>query len=241
MNDLVVAAGAAVACGVAALGVPTLIARVPEPAPDPEREAEPEDPKLRYLDIAALPGLAWKAALAAVLAGGLVGWRLGWTWDLLLILPLVPAGVALAVIDAKTKLLPVRIVLPMTALAIVSALVVWGVTQDPDDLVRGAIGLVVARSVFWLLWWIHSAGMGFGDVRLAALLGFCLAHVGWSEFAVGMYAGFLIFGLPGLLLALVRWDRSFLKTLFPFGPFLLIGALLGVLVGQSLLGGLGYA
>ena len=57
---------------------------------------------------------------------------------------------------------------------------------------------MIARSVYWLLWFLHSAGMGFGDVRLAALLGFSLGHVGWPELGVGMYAGFLVFGvLPG--------------------------------------------
>ena len=69
--------------------------------------------------------------------------------------------------------------------------------------------------------------MGFGDVRLAALLGLALGHVGWAELLVGVYSGFLVFGLPGLLLALVRWDRALLRTAFPFGPFMLVGALLG--------------
>jgi leader peptidase (prepilin peptidase)/N-methyltransferase len=76
--------------------------------------------------------------------------------------------------------------------------------------------------------------MGFGDVRLAALLGFALGHVGWAEFGVGMYSGFLIFGVPGLVLALVKWDRKLLKTAYPFGPFMILGALLGLLVGPPI-------
>jgi leader peptidase (prepilin peptidase)/N-methyltransferase len=123
------------------------------------------------------------------------------------------------------------IVLPATAYALVAGVAGWPLTGDPGDLVRAAIGLVIARSVYWLLWFLHSAGMGFGDVRLAALLGFSLGHVGWPEFGVGMYAGFLVFGVPGLLLALVKWDRALLKTAFPFGPFMIAGALLGLAVG----------
>ena len=45
----------------------------------------------------------------------------------------------------------------------------------------------------------------------------------------GLYSGFLLFGVPGLLLALARWDRGLLKKAYPFGPFLLLGALLGIL------------
>ena len=81
---------------------------------------------------------------------------------------------------------------------------------------------MAVRSFFWVLWWFHSAGMGFGDVRLAALLGFALGQLGWGEVVVGAYSGFLVFGLPGLLLAIVRRDRALLKSAFPFGPFMLV-------------------
>jgi leader peptidase (prepilin peptidase)/N-methyltransferase len=142
--------------------------------------------------------------------------------------------VALAYIDWHTRLLPAVIVLPATAFVVLAGLIGWPVTGDPDDLIRAALGLVIARSVYWLLWFVHSAGMGFGDVRLAALLGFALGHVGWAEFGVGMYSGFLIFGVPGLVLALVKWDRKMLKTAYPFGPFMILGALLGLLVGPPI-------
>ena len=99
---------------------------------------------------------------------------------------------------------------------------------------------MIARSLFWLLWFIHSAGMGFGDVRLAALLGLALGHLGWAELLVGVYSGFLVFGLPGLLLAIVRRDRRLLRTAFPFGPFMVAGALVGVLTGPWLAGYLGF-
>jgi len=116
--------------------------------------------------------------------------------------------------------------------------VAWPLTEDPDALVRGLIGMVGARAVFWALWFIRQAGMGFGDVRLSALLGFVLAYLGWAEYAVGLYSGFLVFGLPGLALAVVKRDRRLLKKAYPFGPFMLLGALLGILVGSSLLDGL---
>jgi leader peptidase (prepilin peptidase) / N-methyltransferase len=218
--------------------VPALIGRIPEPKPEPEPESEPEkvpaeDPKEPYADIAALPGLAWKSAFASAVCAALMGAAVGLEWPLVILAPLVPLSVALAVVDWRTRLLPTWLVRPATGIAILLGLIGWAVTRDPDDLVRAAIALVAIRSFFWVLWWFHSAGMGFGDVRLAALLGFALGQLGWGEVVVGMYSGFLIFALPGLLLTIVRRDRALLKSAFPFGPFMLVGALFGVLVGSA--------
>ena len=226
------------ACGLAGgWFVPALIRWLPEPAPEAEPRRE-EAPKEAYADMAALPGLAWKSAAASGVSAALVGAAVGWQWSLVILVPLVPVSVALAVIDWRTRLLPKRLVLPATGVAILLGLIGWAVVRDPDDLVRAAIGLVVVRSVFWVLWWFHSAGMGFGDVRLAALLGFALGHLGVGELVVGVYSGFLVFALPGVLLAIVRRDRALLKTAYPFGPFMLAGALVGVLVGAPVWAGL---
>lgn len=243
MSHLVAGGVAALACLLAGLLVPALVARLPEPpAPDPTEAEDPvlasEGPKELYTDVAALPGLALRSAVVSAVAGGAVGLTLGWSWDLVIVLVLVPTGVALAVVDHRTRLLPSVVVLPLTWVVMALVLVAWGVEHDTAALERAAIGLVVARSFYWLLWRIRSAGMGFGDVRLAAPLGCALGHVGWSELVVGLYAGFLVFGLPGLLLAIVRRDRALLRTAFAFGPFMLLGALIGVLAGEPLLAGL---
>jgi leader peptidase (prepilin peptidase)/N-methyltransferase len=229
-------AESALACGlvsvVLGLLVPGLVRRLPEPERDESAEGEPTKPL--YVDLGARPGLWWRSALASAVAGAAVGAVLGWDWWAAVLAVLVPVCVALAYIDWHTRLLPAVIVLPATAFVVLAGLIGWPVTGDPDDLIRAALGLVIARSVYWLLWFVHSAGMGFGDVRLAALLGFALGHVGWAEFGVGMYSGFLIFGVPGLVLALVKWDRKMLKTAYPFGPFMILGALLGLLVGPPI-------
>jgi len=229
--------------------VPWAIRRLPEPPPDPEPEAGErltaaqqarleEGPKELYADLGARPRLAVLSAVLSGIAGGLIGWVAGLDWLLLLLLPLAPVGTLLAIVDLRTRLLPRVVVIPATLAAIGYGLVAWPLTGDPDALVRGLIGMVGARAVFWALWFIRQAGMGFGDVRLSALLGFVLAYLGWAEYAVGLYSGFLVFGLPGLALAVVKRDRRLLKKAYPFGPFMLLGALLGILVGSSLLDGL---
>jgi leader peptidase (prepilin peptidase)/N-methyltransferase len=233
---------AAVAAGAAAgaLGgvlTPAVVRRLPEPEPSPS-VPEDEGPKELYADVAARAHLAPLAALGGALAGVAVALGTGWTWSLVVWLPALLVGPALTWVDWRTRLLPSLLVLPATAAAVVLGLVGWGVTGSSDDLVRAAIALVVARSVFWALWWIRSAGMGFGDVRLSALLGFALGHQGWGELLVGLYTGFLVFGLPGLALALWRRDRALLKAAFPFGPAMLVGAVLGAWFGGPLAAGL---
>jgi leader peptidase (prepilin peptidase)/N-methyltransferase len=253
-QDAVAVLLALAAGGAGGLLVPPMIARVPEPEPDREtqplaREAdatlgppaeEPEPPKEPYASIAARPWLRPASVLAGALAGGATALALGMTWSLALVVPLLPVGIALAVVDARTRLLPTKLVLPATGAAIILGLGVAALQGDGQALLRAAIGLVVLRSVFWALWWIHSAGMGFGDVRLSALLGWVLGYLGWAELVVSFYVAFLSFVVPGLLMALVRWDRSLLKTRIPFGPFLLVGALTGIVAGPAILGSLGY-
>ncbi|WP_341926793.1 A24 family peptidase [Nocardioides psychrotolerans] len=222
-----------VLCGLAGLFVPHLIDRVPEPTPDPERATDPDQTtKEPYAAIAALPGLAWRAAVASALAGALVGAAVGPTWSLLFLLPLVPVGVALAVIDWRTMLLPTRIVAPSYVLVVALVVVAVALGGDVDDLVRAGWGWVVYGGSFFVLWFIHPRGLGYGDVRLAGVLGIALGHLGWGELLVGLYAGFLLGGVGGGLLSVLRIVE---RRAFPFGPFMLVGALVGIVVGAPVL------
>ena len=227
---------------VAGLAVPALIARIPEPAvvapvletasvPGAEAVvADPRPPKEPYAVVAAAPGLAWKAALASGAAAGLAGLAVGWQWTLLPLLALVPVGVALAVVDWRTRLLPTKVIAPTYLVVGLLALVAAGLTGDWPGLLRAVWGLVLARGVFWLLWLVHPRGMGLGDVRLAGVLGLVLGLLGWGQLAIGVYAGFVIGGVGGLLLSAAKVvDRG----AYPFGPFMLLGALVGVLWGGS--------
>ena len=78
--------------------------------------------------------------------------------------------------------------------------------------------------------------MGYGDVRLSAVLGFALGYLGWPELLIGIYGGFVAFAVSGFVIALVRRDRQVLRTSYPFGPFLLVGALAGLAVGPAVWG-----
>jgi leader peptidase (prepilin peptidase)/N-methyltransferase len=223
--------------------VPALVARIPEPAPDDEaaaeetgatgegpRATEVEEPKERYDVIAALPGLGWRCALVAAVVAGLLGARLGWTWSLLPWMYLVPVGVALALVDWRTRLLPTKLIAPSYAVVVVLTLVAAALSGDWDSALRALWGWLVAGGTFFVLWFVYPRGMGYGDVRLSGVLGIALGHLGWAELLTGVYAGFLIGGVGGLLLSALRVvDRK----AYPFGPFMLVGAVVGVLAGPG--------
>ncbi|GAA1919161.1 prepilin peptidase [Nocardioides hwasunensis] len=245
MNDTLIAVlVAAVAAGLGGLLVPTLIGRVPEPRPKerpegtPDETPEDEPPKMLYADMAARPGLAWRSVVVASACGALLGWATGLDWPLLWLVPLTPVAVALSVIDWHTRLLPRVVVVPATLAAIAVVVVVGLATGEREALLRALAAMVVARSFFWLLWFLRSAGMGFGDVRLAAPVGLVLGWVGWGALAIGLWIGFIAFALPALGLAIARRDRSMLKKSFPFGPFMVLGALVGLVWGTALAGGI---
>jgi leader peptidase (prepilin peptidase)/N-methyltransferase len=233
---------AAALCAAGGLLVPMLIRSVPEPEPEPDPEPDPEpgeeagsaaeddEPKMPYAEVAAAPGLAWKSALAAGACGAVVGWSVGWDWSLLYLVPLVPVGVALAVVDWRTRYLPTRIVAPSYVALVVLVVVCWLATGDPEDLARAGLGWLVAGGVFLLLWLIHPRGLGYGDVRLSGVLGIALGYLGWGELVVGVYGGFLLGAVGGGLLSVLRIVQ---RKAFPFGPFMLVGALVGIAYGAD--------
>ena len=229
--------------------VPRLIASVPEPEgdvppeePDEAAEAahaaeddvEPEEPKELYADIAARSGMLWKCALASAVSAAAIGLVLGWSWSLLVVLPLVPVGVALAVVDWRTRMLPTRLIAPSYAVTLVAVLVAWLADgRHLADLERTALGWLIYGGMFFLLWFIYPRGLGYGDVRLSGVLGLALGWVGWSELLLGIWNGLLLGGVIGGVLAMVTRRRD-----YPFGPFMLVGALSGVVLGQPVMSAL---
>lgn len=206
----------------AGLLVPVLIARVPEPA-------EPAEDKPAYADIARSRGLRGRAMLATGVVGAVAGGAVGWSGSLAVLLFLAPVGVALAVIDWRTRLLPTRLIAPAYAGVVALVLVAALLDDDLASLLRAGWGWLVAGGSFLLLWLVYPRGMGYGDVRLSGVLGLALGHLGWGELLVGIYAGFLLGGVGGGLLTLLRMvDRK----AYPFGPFMLAGALVGVVLGE---------
>lgn len=219
-SALLVAATVGAASGVVA---PRVIAALPEPA-DPDDAKD----KISYRQIADAPGLRAGLAVAGALLCALLAWQLGPSPALPLWLYLGVVSVVLAYVDWRTRLLPTRLIAPSYAIVVALAVLASAVSGDWGALLRAGLGWCVAGGLFFLLWFIYPKGMGYGDVRLSGVLGIALGWLGWAELIVGVYAGFLLGALGGFLLALLRIvDRK----RYPFGPFMIVGAVVGVLTG----------
>jgi leader peptidase (prepilin peptidase)/N-methyltransferase len=99
--------------------------------------------------------------------------------------------------------------------------------------VRALIGAAGAFAALYVIWFIAPRAMGFGDVRLAFLLGLFLGWLGALAVVIGLFLGFLYGAVAGL--AMIAIGKRTRKQAIPFGPFLAAGALTIVLVGGPIL------
>jgi leader peptidase (prepilin peptidase)/N-methyltransferase len=89
----------------------------------------------------------------------------------------------------------------------------------------------LALGLFYgVLWFVYPAGMGFGDVKFSGVLGLYLGWISWGAVALGGFLGFLLGGVVGAALLVAK--RATRKTGIPFGPFMILGAVLAILWGQ---------
>ncbi|CAN5509808.1 hypothetical protein BH11ACT8_BH11ACT8_26800 [soil metagenome] len=225
-EDVLAAVLAALGCGSAGLLVPAGIRRIPQPAPGPVVEPV-DEPLLSFVEVAGSVGLGARTATVAAVVGASIGYAVGPSWVLLVLLPLVPVGVLLAVVDWCTQLLPKAAIVPTYALAIATCLVTAAIEGRPHWLLGALIGWAVIGGIYFVFWFVYPPGLGYGDVRLAGILGIVLGFLGYRAASTGLLLGLIIGGVGGALLTLLRVvDRRNV----PFGPFMLVGAWVGVLV-----------
>jgi leader peptidase (prepilin peptidase)/N-methyltransferase len=162
---------------------------------------------------------------------GLMAWRIGWHPTLVAFLWLAAVGVALAAIDLDLHRLPDALTLPSYVVGVVVFVVAVLLGADGWSLVRAGIGMALLFTFYLVAALIYPAGMGLGDVKLAGVIGLFLGWLGWSQLAVGAFAAFLLGGV--ISVGLVIFHGAGRKTAVPFGPFMLVGALIGLLVGPA--------
>lgn len=145
---------------------------------------------------------------------------------------LAAISIALSLIDLDVHKLPNTIVVPgyIVGTVLLGAAALLG--GDPAALGRAAIGAVICFGVFFALAFVKPGGMGFGDIKLAGVLGLFLGFLGWQQLVVGMAAAFILGGLFGVALMLSR--RVQRGAGIPFGPWMLIGAWVGIFAGEPL-------
>lgn len=186
-----------------------------------------------------------RVTVAMTIVAGLVLAILGW-WrfrdsgpaETVLYVALFWVLLALSIIDLREYRLPDRIVLPSIAIGMVSlSLLAW--SNDTFDRLQYAfIGALIYFGVLLTAHLVSPRGMGFGDVKLAVLLGLAVGWLGpnmtesvqlvlWA-----MLLGFISGSIAGVVLLVIRRRN----VPFPFGPFLAFGTIAIVLFSAPLVG-----
>lgn len=180
---------------------------------------------------AAIGPPVWLVALLGLAAGALVGWRLGNDPSVVVFLAFALACVLLALVDVAVQRLPDVLTGPLAAVGVVGLSTTSYLAQDMSPVLRGLIGAALAGGFFLAIAWVSapSDGMGLGDAKLAAVLGLFLGWLSWRDLTLGVLAGTLLAVLyAGVMVLTGRMDR---KSPMTYGPFLMVGAALALLLG----------
>lgn len=203
-----------------AIGSIPLLARMEEPA---DEEADVLAAKIGYAELARP-----KFALAVALVGAAA---------LLIAVPRAPdfaqpawwvlssVGVLLGCIDAVTTWLPLSLT-RLLWVATTIALLAGQPWEQPGAVLRIGVGAAATGVFFWLVWRI-GRGIGFGDVRLAPVLGAVAATGSWEQLIWSMVLGTAVGAVHGIIRQLLGRRGA-----FAYGPALLAGPYLGLLLGS---------
>jgi len=131
---------------------------------------------------------------------------------------------AITLTDLEHRIIPNKILIVGAVLCVAIA-----APTDPGGLAERAIAALAAGGVFFLVALAYPRGMGLGDVKLAATMGLFLGRA----VAPAILAALLIGSLVGIAL-IARHGSGARKMAIPFGPFLALGGVIGLLAGDQL-------
>jgi leader peptidase (prepilin peptidase)/N-methyltransferase len=214
----------AAACGAVGLTAGVFLERVVHRVPRKLREGV-GDGRVRPILL---------AVVAAVLCAA-VGARLGASAALPAYLYLVLVGVALAAIDVELHRLPDALTLPSYPVLLVLLAAASLADGDWGALARAAVGAVGMLVLYFVLMLaaVRFGGFGFGDVKLAGVLGLALGWLGGAELFLGAVLPFL-YGAVVAIAAVVAVRGLGWKSSVPFGPSMIAAAFTAVLAGEEI-------
>lgn len=138
----------------------------------------------------------------------------------------VTALLAVTLTDLQRRIIPNRILLVAALLGAAIAAV-----SDPGSLPERAAAAAAAGGALFLVALAYPRGMGLGDVKLAATMGLFLGR----NVAPAILVALLVGSLVGLAM-IAREGAAARKRAIPFGPFLALGGVVGLLAGDQIVG-----
>lgn len=169
--------------------------------------------------------------LVTALAFGVLGLRFGASPELAAYLYLAAVGVVLSAIDIACHRLPD--VFTKTSYLVLGGLLAIAVPHLPDGpqrFIYALIGMIAMAGLYFVMWLINPRGMAWGDVKLSGSVGLMLGWLGVNAFITGLFVAFLFAASYGLVMVIRR--RVTMKSAIPFGPFMIVGTIAGVLLSN---------
>jgi leader peptidase (prepilin peptidase)/N-methyltransferase len=170
--------------------------------------------------------------LATGVAFALTAAWVGWSVLLPFALWLVAACIAMVLIDIEHHRLPNSLTLSTYAVVLAGLLLSAVLDGAWQSFLRAVAGGIVLALLYAALALAFPKGMGWGDVKLAAVVGTVMAWVSWGALVVGGFGAFLLGSLWGI--GAIAVGRAGRKSALPFGPFMVVAALAAVAIGPQI-------
>lgn len=161
-----------------------------------------------------------------------LGARFGWAWALPAYLAAFLAFIGIVVVDLRHFLIPNRIVYPALLTCGLVFVVAAAIEGRPQPLLDALVGMTAAWLFFGLVWLVSPRGIGFGDVRLSALIGLVTGWIGVGNVVVALFVGILTGAVTGVAFVLLRFLTR--RDPIPYGPFLVLGAVVSIFGGEQI-------
>src|ERR1041384_8057178 len=156
--------------------------------------------------------------LATAVLFGAVALRFPGSWGIPAYLVFTATLLAVALIDLEHFIVPNRIVFPVAVASVPLLAIAAADGGQWHRFERSLVAGVVAFAVLFALHIVSPRGMGMGDVKLAFVLGLYLGWLGWGHVALGLFLGFLLGAVAGIVLIVTRLRSR--RDHLPFAPFL---------------------
>jgi leader peptidase (prepilin peptidase)/N-methyltransferase len=157
-----------------------------------------------------------------------IGWQIGLSAALPAYLFFGAVGWVVAIVDALERRVPNAVLLPAYPISVALLVIASAAEHQWYGLLRGAIGMFTLAGFYFFLALLRPGELGLGDVKLSGFLGLSLGWLGWRVLTLGVIAGPALGALGAATLLLVGRREG--RTTIPFAPFMVVGAVIGLLV-----------